>query len=149
MATLISYTRLELMKSIPEKDILIIEDSEPTASLLSDYLKLLNYKEIHTCKDGKEGIKKFLELSSSNRLPLVFLDYYLPDMDTVSVFEELIKAQPKARIIIETVGGKYEDGINYLIQQGAYHFLQKPFSFEKLKEVMNKFERELVIFTQN
>ena len=146
MATLISYTRLELMKSIPEKDILIIEDSEPTASLLSDYLKLLNYKEIHTCKDGKEGIKKFLELSSSNRLPLVFLDYYLPDMDTVSVFEELIKAQPKAKIIIETVGGKYEDGINYLIQQGAYHFLQKPFSFEDLKEAMNKFENERVIF---
>ena len=129
-----------------KQDILIIEDSEPTALLLSDYLKLLNYKEIHICKDGKTGINKFLELSNSNRLPLVFLDYYLPDMEMVSVFKELIMIQPKTRIIIDTVGEKDEDGINYLIQQGAYHFLQKPFSFENLKETMNKFEREQVTF---
>ncbi len=76
------------------QDILIIDASATTASLISDYLKKLNYKEIHTCKDGKEGIKKFLELSNSNKLPLVFLDYFLPDMDAVSVFVELIEALP-------------------------------------------------------
>ncbi len=130
------------------QDILIIEDSKPTANLLSEYLQMLNYKEIHICNDGKTGIKKFFELSSSNRSPLVFLDYYLPDMEMVSVFKELIMIQPKTRIIIGTVGEKYEDGINYLIQQGAYHFLQKPFSFEDLKETMNKFETEQVIFAQ-
>jgi len=124
------------------KDILLIEDSEATASLISDYLKKLNNKEIHTCKDGKAGINKFLELLSSNRLPLVFLDYYLPDMDAVSVFEELIKAQPETKIIIATVAGKGEVGINYLIDHGAYHYMQKPFSFENLKEVMETFEKE-------
>ena len=138
-----------MMISVDDMDVLIIEDSVATAGVISDYLKLLNYKEIHTCNDGKAGIKKFLELSNSNRSPLVFLDYYLPDMDAVSVFQELIEAEPKARIIIETVGGKYDDGINYLIQQGAYHFLQKPFSFENLKEMMNKFENERVLLTQN
>jgi len=76
------------------------------------------------------------------------LDYYLPDMDAVSVFEELIEAQPKTRIIIETVAGKDEDGINYLIEHGAYHYLQKPFSFENLKEMMNIFEKEQGMFTQ-
>jgi len=124
------------------QDILIIDASATTASLISDYLKKLNYKEIHTCKDGKEGIKKFLELSNSNKLPLVFLDYFLPDMDAVSVFEELIKAQPKAKIIIATVAGKSEADINYLLEHGAYHYLQKPFSFENLKEVMETFEKE-------
>ena len=137
-----------MMKSVENMDVLIIEDSAATAGVISDYLKQLDYKEIHICNDGKTGINKFLELSRSNRSPLVFLDYYLPDMDAVSVFEELIGAQPKVRIIIETVGGKYDDGINYLIQQGAYHFLQKPFSFEDLKRMMNKFETEQVIFAQ-
>ena len=118
-----------ILTSVDDMDVLIIEDSEATASLISDYLKQLNYKEIHICKDGKAGIKKFLELSSSNRLPMVFLDYFLPDMDAVSVFEELIKAQPRTRIIIETVAGKGEAGIHYLIEHGAYHYLQKPFSF--------------------
>ncbi len=129
-------------------DVLIIEDSIATANLLSDFLKTLNYKEVHTCYDGKSGLMKFLELSSSNRLPLVFLDYYLPDMDTVALFEELIKAQPKTKVIINSVAGKDEAGINYLIQHGAYQYLQKPFSFMNLKEMMDKFEKERAIFTQ-
>ena len=137
-----------MFTSVDNMDVLIIEDSVATAGVISDYLKLLNYKEIHTCNDGEAGIKKFLELSSSNRSPLVFLDYYLPDMDAISVFKELTETQPRARIIIETVGGKYDDGINYLIQQGAYNFLQKPFSFEDLKEMMNKFEMEQIVFAQ-
>ena len=129
-------------------DVLIIEDSIATANLLSDFLKTLNYKEVHACYDGKSGLMKFLELSSSNRLPLVFLDYYLPDMNAVSVFEELIKVQPKIRIIINSVAGKGEAGINYLVQHEACHYLQKPFSFENLKEMMNTFENEQVIFAQ-
>ena len=124
------------------KDILIIEDSVATAKLLEDFLRKLDYQNIHTCKDGKAGIKKFLELSSSNRLPLVFLDYYLPDMHAVSVFEELIETQPKTKIIIETVAEKNEEGIKYLTQHGAYHYLQKPFTFENLESVMNTFEEE-------
>ena len=137
-----------MMTSSENMDVLIIEDSKATASLLSDYLRQLDYKRIHICNDGEGGINKFLELSSSNRSPLVFLDYYLPDMDAGSVFKKLIEAQPKAKIIIQTVGGRYDEGINYLIQQGAYHFLPKPFSFQDIKETMNKFETEQVVFAQ-
>ena len=138
-----------MMRSVENMEVLIIEDSAATAGVISDYLKQLDYKGIHICHDGKTGINKFLELSSSSRSPLVSLDYYLPDMDAVSVFEELMGVQPKARIIIETVGGKYDEGINFLLQQGAYHFLQKPFSFEDLKRMMSKFETEQVLFAQS
>ncbi len=138
-----------ILTSVDDMAVLIIEDSEATAGVMSDYLKKLNYKEIHICHDGTTGINKFLELSSSSRSPLVFLDYYLPDMEAVTVFKELIEVQPKAKIILETVGGKYDDGINYLLQQGAYHFLQKPFSFDDLKRMMSKFETEQVLFAQS
>jgi len=53
-----------LLTSVDDTDVLIIEDSKATAGLLSDYLKQLNYKEIHICNDGKSGVKKFFELSS-------------------------------------------------------------------------------------
>jgi len=137
------------MRTSPENmDVLIIEDSVATAGVISDYLRQLDYKRIHICNDGKGGINKFLELSSSNSSPLVFLDYYLPDINAVAVFEEIIDAQPKTKIIVETVGEKYDEGINYLIQQGAYHFLSKPFSFDDLKQTMSKFETEQVVFAQ-
>ena len=127
---------------IHKRDILIIEDSVATAKLLEDFLRNLSYQNIHICKDGKAGIKKFLELSNSNRLPLVFLDYYLPDMHAISVFEQLIETKPETKIIIETVAGKEEEGIKYLSEHGAYHYMQKPFSFENIKQVMETFEKE-------
>ena len=84
------------------QDILIIEDSQATANLISNYLKILNYKEIHTYEDGKAGIKKFLELSSSDRLPLVFLDYYLPETDIISLFDQFLEIEPETKIIINS-----------------------------------------------
>ena len=89
-----------------------------------------------------------MELSNSDKLPLVFLDYYLPDIDAISVFDQIHEIQPETKIIIETVAGKNEEGIQYLTQHGAYHYLQKPFSFESLKEVMETFEKEQAVSTQ-
>jgi len=131
-----------MMKNIYEKDILIIEDSVASTKILDYFLKKLGYQNIHACKDGKTGINKFFELSSSNSLPLVFLDYYLPDKDAISVFDQILKAQPETKIIIATVAEKDEEGIIYLTQHGAYHYLQKPFSFESIESVMNTFNVE-------
>ena len=126
----------------PKKDILIIEDSIATAKLLEDFLKQLGYPDIHICTDAKTAMSEFSKLYNSNRLPLVFLDYYLPDTDTISLFKQIIEMEPETMIIIATVGGKDEYGINYLTQHGAYHYLQKPFSFENIKEIMETFEKE-------
>ena len=75
-------------------------------------------------------------------MPLVFLDYYLPGTDTISLFNRLIKIEPETKIIIATIAEKDEYGIKYLTQHGAYHYLQKPISFENVKEVMETFEKE-------
>ena len=127
------------------RDILIIEDSVATAKLLEDFLKELGYPNIHACTDAKTAMSKFSKLHNSNRPPLVFLDYYLPDTDTISLFKRLLKMEPKTKIIIATVGEKDEYGIKYLTQHGAYHYLQKPFSLENIKEVMETFEKEQAV----
>ena len=124
------------------KDILIIEDSVATAKLLEDFLKQLGYSNTHVCTDAKTATSEFSKLYNSNRSPLVFLDYYLPGTNTISLFKQLIKIEPETKIIIATVAEKEEYGIKYLTQHGAYHYIQKPFSFENLKEVMETFEKE-------
>ena len=127
---------------LKKKDILIIEDSHATAKKLEESLRKLGYQNIHSCYDGKEGMKKFLELSKSNRLPLVFLDYYLPDISAITVFDHILETMPETKIIIATAAGKEEDGILYLTQHGAYHYLQKPISFKNIKSIMDTIEVE-------
>ena len=127
---------------------LIIEDSPASAMYLEDLLRKLGYQNIHICNDGKTGIKKFKELSDLKRLPLVFLDYFLPDIDAVSLFEQIQKIQIEVKVIIVTVAEKLQDGIAYLTSHGAYHYLQKPLNIEEFKEVMETFEKEQAILKQ-
>ena len=126
-----------------KKDILIIEDSYAAAKKLEGFLRKLGYQNIHTCYDGKQGMKKFLELSESNRLPIVFLDYYLPDIHADMVFDHILEIKPETRIIIATAAGKEEDGIQYLSRHGAYHYLQKPISFKNMESMINTIEEEV------
>ena len=131
-----------------DHDMLIIEDSPASAIYLEDLLRNLGYQNIHICNDGKTGLKKFMQLSGLKKLPLVFLDYYLPDIDAISVFDQIQKIQIETKIIIVTVAEKEEDGIAYLTSHGAYHYLQKPLNIEEFKEVMETFEKEQTIFTE-
>ncbi len=130
------------LSTIHKTDILIIEDSIATAKLLEDFLNQLGYTNIHACTDAKTAMREFSKLYNSNGVPLVFLDYYLPGTDTISLFTQILKMEPKTKIIIATVAEKDEYGIKYLTQHGAYHYLQKPFLFENIKEVMETFEKE-------
>ena len=133
---------ITILKIKLERDILIIEDSVATEEILDYFLKKLGYQNIHKCASGKTGIAKFKELVKSDRLPLVFLDYYLPDIDSISVFDQIHEIQPETKVIIETIAEKDEEGIRYLIQHGAYLYLQKPLRFEKIEHVMKIFESE-------
>jgi len=126
-----------------KRPILIIDDSEAISLLIEDFLKKLGFEKIIHARKGVEGIEKFKEfVRSDEKIPIVFLDYNLPDMNAFSVFSQIIKLKPTTRIIIETAMDKESTSIKQLIASGAYHYLQKPIRFENLKEVMNILEVE-------
>jgi len=131
-----------MLEKEAKSPIIVIEDSEAISLLLDEFLKRLGYDEYHPCKTGKEGIDKFKELIGVEKSPIVFLDYNLPDMNAYSVFSQLIKIKPTTKVIIETAMGKNDSSIVQLIASGAYHYIQKPIRFEKLREIINLIEVE-------
>ena len=132
-----------LAKDLKKTHILIIEDSYATTKKMEEYLKKLGYKNIHVCLTGQNGTKKFDEIIKSNNLPLVFLDYYLPGADALSIFTHLLKTNNETKIVIETAADpSTEPGLKYLIQQGVYHYLKKPITLRKLEGIMKTFECE-------
>ncbi len=128
------------MKNIYEKDILIIEDAKPLSLLLGEYLKKLGYQKIHSCENGTLGIQKFQELVKSNNMPVVFLDYYLPDITALRVLKQIFEIHPSTEVIVETVANESESGIKRLFELGAHSYFPKPYKLEKLKEIMNTLE---------
>src|SRR5438445_558729 len=128
--------------SLQKKNILIIEDSMAIATLIQDFLKRLNYQNIQICNDGRSGIKIFEELVNSNKMPIVMLDYSLPDMNADDIMSEIFNIRPDAKIIIETANERTDESIKNVLRHGAYQYIEKPIRFENIKNTMEILEEE-------
>ena len=127
-------------------DVLIVDDSPAIGMLLKSYLEKLGYTQIHICGTGSAAITTFDELVSKNKLPIVLLDFMLPDMDARSVLTQMIVAQPSVRVILETATEKDDEGVKELIRLGVYQYLEKPIRFESLKNIIEIIEEEESFF---
>jgi response regulator of citrate/malate metabolism len=128
--------------SLQKKNILIIEDSIAVAVLIQDFLKKLNYQNIEICNNGRSGIQAFEELVKSNKIPVVILDYSLPDMNADDIMSEIFRINPDTKIIIETANERTEESIKNVFRHGAYQFIEKPIRFENIKSTMEILEEE-------
>lgn len=131
-----------MLSSLEERDVLIIEDSPAVGILLKEFLGKLGLKKIHYCQNGKTGIESFQEIIESGKIPLVFLDYNLPDMTGYSILSQMMSIRPDVKVIIETAREKTEDQIKDVIAQGAYQYLGKPIRLEKLREIIDTLKVE-------
>jgi len=125
-----------------QKSIVIIEDSLAVAVLIQDFLKKLGYQNVHLCESGRTGIQVFEELAKSGKLPIVILDYSLPDMNADAVMSEIFAITPDAKVIIESANEKTDETIKNVLRYGAYEYLEKPIRFENLKNTMQILEEE-------
>src|SRR5205807_5434295 len=107
-----------------------------------DFLKRLNYNDIKICNTGRSGIQVFEELVNSGKIPVVILDYSLPDMNADDIMSEIFRIRPDAKIIIETASERTDDSIKNVMRQGAYQYIEKPIRFENLKSTMEILEEE-------
>lgn len=131
-----------------KRDIIVIEDSLTVATLLRDFLNKLGYQSIHICENGASGIRVFEDFVKAEKMPLVFLDYGLPDMKGDEVMEKILSISPDAKIILETASEKDEEEIKDAIRHGIYDYLGKPIRFENVKNIMDTFEKENAILQQ-
>ena len=136
------------MPELEEKEVLIIEDSPAVGILLKEFLTKLGFKKIRSCQNGKDGISAFKETIESGTVPLVFLDYNLPDMNAFSIMSQLLNMKPDVKVIIETAREKTEEPIKDVIAQGAYQYLAKPIRLEKIRELVETLKNEEIIIAK-
>ncbi|MGI6395054.1 MAG: sigma-54-dependent transcriptional regulator [bacterium] len=108
--------------------ILIVDDDLSISRSYQKYLESEGYEAI-TANNGKEGLQKIDENPD-----LVLLDINMPVMNGIELLEELNKSKEKKMplIIMLTAYGDLEAAIKST-RLGAYDFLTKPVSLEKLK----------------
>ncbi len=108
------------------KLILIIDDEESIRKSLEGILTDEGYKVISE-GSGEAGLKVFNERSPNS----VLLDIWLPDKDGVSILNDMVKANQNIPVIM--ISGHSDIGTAIkTIKMGAYDFIEKPLSLERV-----------------
>jgi DNA-binding response OmpR family regulator len=113
------------------KKILIIDDENDTLNLLSTTLKVAGYQTAKA-NDGGSGISLMTEFEPD----VIILDIMMPDqsgIDVLNTIKKIYVVPPP--VIIFSARGRIEDMVEG-IEAGAFKYLVKPVSRDKLLETV-------------
>ena len=114
-----------------KKSILIIDDEKWIQSSLKEILEDEGF-EVFVASDGYEGLK-----IADEELPdLVLLDIWMPGIDGIEVLSKLRENLPQIQVIMISGHGTVETAVK-ATRLGAYDFIEKPLSLEKVILTVN------------
>jgi len=118
--------------------ILIVEDEEMLANLLSSILKDQGYNTL-IAHDGQEGVNIFQ--SNSDKIDLVLSDMGLPRMGGYEMFMKIREINPAVKAILAS--GYFDPSLKKeLLEAGAKDFVQKPYVPEliikRIREILDE-----------
>jgi DNA-binding NtrC family response regulator len=115
--------------------ILIVDDERGYREELSEYLESCGF-EVLVAKSPSAALKIF----ASRRIDIAILDLRLPEMDGISLMEQLLSADPGMAVIIISGHGDM-DSVIRAMHQGAADFFQKPFNLTDIRISIERTKR--------
>lgn len=115
------------------KRILIVDDSFYMRTMLKNMLTDAGYEVVGEAPNGQTA----LELAKETKPDLITLDVILPDNTGLDVLKGIKADQPDMKVIIVSAVGQ-EVIVNEAMEYGALSYIVKPFSEEKVLEVVSK-----------
>jgi two-component system nitrogen regulation response regulator NtrX len=108
------------------RTILVVDDE---ASILQSLEGILSDEgfEIVSSESGAEALEKIDELMPD----LVLLDIWMPGMDGIETLAKIKEAYPNLQVVMMSGHGSIETAVK-ATKVGAYDFIEKPLSLEKL-----------------
>ena len=107
-------------------NILVIDDEPGIRTVLRDIFE----DEKYTVYDAGDGIKG-LEVLSSEVIHLVVLDVWLPGMGGIDVLKKIKEEYPEIEVIIISGHANIDLAVK-AVKLGAFDFLEKPLSLDKI-----------------
>jgi two-component system chemotaxis response regulator CheY len=114
--------------------VLIADDSAIIRKIIEKSIGKDKFEVIGIADNGVNALEQFKE-----KLPeVVTLDLTMPEMDGLSVLDEMIKIKPDVNVIVISALTDKATGIE-AIRKGAKFFIPKPFTPEDVQKALEKF----------
>ena len=117
------------------KHVLVIDDQKEVRNVLCRAMQSFGY-EVHEAENGREGIRVSREIKPH----LVLTDIFMPEQDGLETIRALRKLYRDIPIIAMSGGGDmgHLDVLRIARAMGAVQILAKPFSMQKLRDVLTE-----------
>lgn len=112
--------------------VLVIDDTKNIRILLTQCLKFEGY-DVSTASNGTEALRILAEKS----FDLIFLDVRMPEISGTEVLRKLRQIGIKTPVVMITAFGTVKNAVE-CTQLGAVAYLQKPFTENKIKQVLEE-----------
>ena len=112
--------------------ILFVDDEEAVRFFFREGL-INEALEIEIASDGKEALKKLKTFPAD----IVITDVRMPNMDGLTLLEEIRMRYPNIFVVVVTAYGSVEDAVKAM-KAGAYDYVLKPFDFDTIRRVIEK-----------
>jgi DNA-binding NtrC family response regulator len=112
--------------------LLIVDDEEDFLSTIAERLGMRDF-DITTASEGGLAVKA----AKKGKFDVAILDVNMPGMDGMELLQNLKKKHKFLEIIMLTGYGAIDSAVE-ATKLGAYAYLEKPYDFENLLEVLKK-----------
>lgn len=113
-------------------DILLIDDDIQSSKLLRIALKRAGYSVTNTfCGEAA------LQVLAHNSFTIVITDLVLPDISGLEILKHLQEKAPQTTVILITGNASAETAVEAM-KNGAFDYITKPLSIDKLKLIISK-----------
>jgi CheY-like chemotaxis protein len=121
-------------RTLKNLNILIADDDEITAKLISYYIKGIS-NQVFRAKTGKEAV----EICRNNPgIDLIFMDIKMPDMDGYEATRQIRKFNPKLVILAQSTFAMKSD-LGKALKAGVTDYVTKPFKSEIILAMIQKY----------
>jgi len=114
------------------RTVLVVDDEESVLRILDRFLQQMGFA-VEVCDSSEDALARFYQ----ERYDLIILDINMPGKDGFQLAKEMRMIRPEQKILVIT-GLDAGQVFNHLLSTDADFddILYKPFSFEKIQEVV-------------
>ena len=127
------FLNLFMLSAFMKPTVLIIDDDQETAEIMSDLLSLRSIEVLALGYDGKKAV----ELYQKHSPDVVMMDYWMPEFDGLYGLKGIRDIDSEAKVIIITGSADHECS-EELFESKPSAIIQKPFDTNKLVALIDK-----------
>lgn len=115
-------------------NVLVVEDEPTMRQMLTEMLYAVGVGKVVEAADAESGVDAF----NGDQFHIVMLDLGLPDRDGHEVMKDIKAANRQQHVVLVTADDSI-DSIQRAITAGANGYVVKPYSREKIQDVVNNY----------